>query len=538
MSFSELPWHNAAYLHERPPSPAEGDPRRWRDTLGPGGALEPAVRALGLTYDGFLSRLGPQCRQDWPTPTPEWVRAADRRAALGEADPAAQAYPHPYPYLVRDDEMALLRPAAALVRGSQRELRARVAESTAGSRLTALPDLLARAWPGEDIERIMGRTMALELGTARLEGPLRGDTPQERYADYVRLLGEPATQRALWAEYPVLLRHIGDLLTGWVDSRAELAERLVADLGELDTWCDGGLGEVTDVRFGTGDTHRRGRSAAVVSFTGATVVHRPWPPDADQGWDEVLDWFHRQAPPRDLIARATLARDGYGWSRFVEALPCRTPEEVRAFSWRTGALLALHHALCGVDVHHENLIAHGAYPLVADMAAPFRRALPASAARTSPTPADLEAGFAWTYRAIAADRAGWTALLDRFADVELRHIPRATAYYSALLEDSRHPDVLRDALDRDRLLARLALGADGSRPWERLVPSELRDLRRGDLPCFASTPGSRDLVDGDGLRIPDCLEEAPIEVARRRLAGLGEEDLAARTTLIKRAFAD
>lgn len=150
--------------------------------------------------------------------------------------------------------------------------------------------------------------------------------------------------------------------------------------------------------------------------------------------------------------------------------------------------------------------------------------------------ADLEAGFAWTYRAIAKDRAGWTALLDRFADVELRHIPRATAYYSGLLEDSRHPDVLRDALDRDRLLARLALGADGSRPWERLVPSELRDLRRGDMPCFAWTPGSRDLVDGDGVRIPDCPEEAPIEAARRRLAGFGEEDLATRTMLIKRAF--
>ncbi|MDX3226545.1 type 2 lanthipeptide synthetase LanM family protein [Streptomyces sp. ME19-01-6] len=582
MSFSELPWHNAAYLHERPPSPVKGDPSRWSDTLGPGEALASAVHALGLTHDDFLNRLGPQCRQDWPTPTPDWVRAVDRRAALGEAE--ADSSSRVYPYLVRADEMALIRPVAALVRGSQRELGARAAESTAGSRLATLPGLLARAWPSEDIARITGRTMVRELNVARIEGRLRGDTPRERYADYLRLLGDPATRRALWAEYPVLLRHIGDLLTGWVDSRAELAERLVADLAELDTWCDGGLGEVTDVRFRAGGTHRRGRGVAIVSFTGATVVYKPRPLDADLAWGEVLGWFHRQAPPHDLIAQATLARDGYGWSGFVEALPCRTPEEVRHFSWRTGALLALHHVLCGVDVHHENLVAHGAYPVVIDMEALFHGALPAPATRLLTAPADglmaegvlsvgllpsklvvrdqgnaredtagrprldgepadprehaadLEAGFAWTYRAIGNDRAGWAALLDRFADVELRHVPRAIAYYSSLLEDSRHPDFLRDALDRDRLLARLALGADGGRPWERLVPSELRDLRRGDVPFFSSTPGSRDLVDGDGVRIPGFLEEAPIEVARRRLAEFGEEDLAVQTTLIRRAF--
>ncbi len=32
----------------------------------------------------------------------------------------------------------------------------------------------------------------------------------------------------------------------------------------------------------------------------------------------------------------------------------------------------------------------------------------------------------------------------------MRHIVRATAYYQCLLEDSKHPDFLRDALDRDR----------------------------------------------------------------------------------------
>ncbi|MET8454233.1 type 2 lanthipeptide synthetase LanM family protein [Streptomyces sp. NPDC005209] len=615
MSFDKLAWHNAAYLHERSPSPTKGDPKRWSDAFGPDETLASTVHTLGLTLDDFCARLGPQ---DRPAQIPTWVQAIDRRAALGEETGDE-------PYLVLGDEIGLMRPVLSLVRGSQRELHARVARITEGSRLTVLlPDLLARAWPSEEIGRAIGRTMVLELNVARVEGRLYGNTPSERYADYIRLLGDPSTQEDLWAEYPVLLRHVGDLLTGWVDSRAEFAERLLADLGQLDTWFDGGLGDITEARFGAGDTHRRGRSVAVVAFTGGKVVYKPRPLAADLAWDAVLDWYHKQDPAHDLIAPRTLACQGYGWSGFVEPLPCHTPDDLRDFFWRTGALLALNYALCGVDVHHENLIAHGAYPVVIDMEALFHGALPTPAARSWGTPADdlmsdsvlnvgllptklvvrnqgnahaletspvgverqqkslipvpvaeqagtdemrfveqyvampedtasrphmggepadprdcavdLEAGFAWTYRTIAADRASWGVLLHQFADVELRHIPRATAYYTSLLEDSRHPDFLRDARDRDRLLTRLALGANGSQPWEQLVPYELRDLRRGDIPFFASTPSSRDLVDSEGVRIPDCLEQAPLDEASRRLSRFDEVDLATQTMLIRRAF--
>lgn len=614
MLFGELPWYNAATLHERSPSPTGADTRRWAEGLGGEKGLAAAVQALGLGFEDFRARLGPQGR---PVRTPSWVTAIHRRTADGEEGGAE-------PYLVGDDELMLMRPVAALVRGSQRELHRSVERITKGPRLAGLADLLARAWPREEIAQVIGRTMVLELNVARVEGRLRGDTTEERYADYVRLLIEPSTCRELWAEYPVLLRHVNDLLTGWVDSRAELAERLVDDLPQLDAQYTGTLGDLVEVRFGAGDTHRRGRSVAIVSFSRAKVVYKPRPLAADLAWEEVLDWFHKQGPAHDLMAPATLARDGYGWSEFVESMPCETAEELRAFYWRTGALLALNYVLCGVDVHHENLIAHGPYPVMIDMEALFHGSLPTPATRLWESPADdlisdsvlrigllptklivrsqgvaraietspvgvegqqkslvpvpiaqgagtdemrfvdqhvameeytasrarlgdepadprdyaeeVAAGFTWTYRTIAADKPVWAALLDRFADVELRHIARATAYYSCLLEDSRHPDFLRDALDRDRLLARLALGADGGRPWERLVPAELRDLRRGDIPFFSSTPGSCDLVDSDGNRIPDCLEEAPLAAAHRRLTRLDDEDLAGQTMLIRRAF--
>lgn len=611
-----LPWHNAAFLHEKSPSAtADGavEKKRWIDAFGSDETVATVARALGLTLDDFLARLGPG---DSSAPVPSWVQDLQRRAEAGESDESPS-------WLAEDVGVSLLRPAAALVRGSQRELHQQPSELTAGSRLAGLADALSAAWPQEDVTKALVRTMVLELNVARVEGRLHGDTPEDRYADYIRLLDEDSVQQELWAEYPALLRHIGDILTGWVESRAEFAERLLADLDELDTWCDGGLGDLVDVQFGAGDTHRRGRSVAIVSFTHKKLVYKPRSLASDIAWEEVLSWFHGQSPECDLIAPRTLAGEGYGWSGFVDHQPCQSEAELRGFFWRTGALLALNYALCGVDVHHENLIAHGAYPVMVDMEALFHGALPttgrlwstpaddlmvdgvlrvgllpsklvvrnegvAHALETSPVgvegrqktlipvpvpqntgtdemrfveqhvemPGDtasraqldggvvdprkyaseVEAGFAWTHRAIAADKSSWSALLDRFAGVGMRHIARATAYYTCLLEDSRHPDFLRDALDRDRFLARLAITADGTQSWEKLVPSEMRDLRRGDIPFFSSLPGSRDLVDSEGVTIPDVLDEAPIDSARRRLARLDENDLGTQTMLIRRAF--
>lgn len=152
--------------------------------------------------------------------------------------------------------------------------------------------------------------------------------------------------------------------------------------------------------------------------------------------------------------------------------------------------------------------------------------------------ADLIAGFTTVYRLLLRHRDELLdRLLPRFADVEVRVLPRATRLYASLLIESTHPDVLRDALELERLLDRLWIGVRWQPSLARLIPAERADLLRGDIPRFTTRPASRDLFTSQGDVLPAFFPEASLDLARARIQQLGEEDLEQQTWIIEAALA-
>ncbi|HYU32097.1 MAG TPA: type 2 lanthipeptide synthetase LanM family protein [Thermoanaerobaculia bacterium] len=146
---------------------------------------------------------------------------------------------------------------------------------------------------------------------------------------------------------------------------------------------------------------------------------------------------------------------------------------------------------------------------------------------------EMAAGFAEVYRLLARRREEVLALLDRFADDPVRAVLRSTRIYGLLLSESFHPDILRDALDRDLLFDRLWLGVEDQPDLARVVAVEHEDLHAGDVPAFRALPSSLDLWTSRGERIPEFFREPALVAARRRLAGLGEEDLRRQLDLLR-----
>ncbi|MDT7790431.1 MAG: hypothetical protein QOF58_8850 [Pseudonocardiales bacterium] len=140
-------------------------------------------------------------------------------------------------------------------------------------------------------------------------------------------------------------------------------------------------------------------------------------------------------------------------------------------------------------------------------------------------PADYQdsllAGFRAGYDAIVAHRSELLRLVRACADDEVRFVPRATRQYAVLLDESTHPSVLIDAMDRD--LAFGVLIVDDPL-LDRLAPFEVTDLWRGDVPLFTCRPGSRDLWTTSGLRLPGMLPEPGLEVVERKIAAMSEVD--------------
>lgn len=114
--------------------------------------------------------------------------------------------------------------------------------------------------------------------------------------------------------------------------------------------------------------------------------------------------------------------------------------------------------------------------------------------------------------------------LAAFGDVEVRVILRPTKIYGQLLNESYHPNMLRNALDRDRFFDRLWVDIERQPKLARVYPSERRDLLSGDIPMFATVPDSKDLVDSIGERIADFFSQTGMDLVKQRLNELSEED--------------
>jgi type 2 lantibiotic biosynthesis protein LanM len=153
---------------------------------------------------------------------------------------------------------------------------------------------------------------------------------------------------------------------------------------------------------------------------------------------------------------------------------------------------------------------------------------------------DLIAGFREMYQFIQNNRRELLSdagPLARFENDEVRVVVRATRSYADLLRESFHPDVLRDALDRDRLFDRLWSGAEDSSNMAKLIPAEHDDLWNGDVPIFTTRPNSRDLCTSTGKRIGGVLEQSGMVRAYRCIETMGPDDLAQQLWFIRASLA-
>lgn len=150
-------------------------------------------------------------------------------------------------------------------------------------------------------------------------------------------------------------------------------------------------------------------------------------------------------------------------------------------------------------------------------------------------------GFEQMYRLLVNHREElMESLPTSFGDCEIRVLFRDTELYSLVLRNSFHPDLMRDALDRDRFFDRLWFGMDFLKLHPvllRTLPHEIADLWRGDIPYFWTTGSSRDVTASDSSRIQGLLVRSGIERARDQLATLGEDDLRVQLGFLEASFA-
>jgi type 2 lantibiotic biosynthesis protein LanM len=148
----------------------------------------------------------------------------------------------------------------------------------------------------------------------------------------------------------------------------------------------------------------------------------------------------------------------------------------------------------------------------------------------------IDRGFSSTYELIANHREellGHDGLLCHAARITTRVLLRNTAAYSSLLEQSLHPQALRDGIARDRALYQLWNGVSTRPCLADVAMIEYRQMLTGDIPMFWSTAGETDVSPLDNAeRIAGQIATSGYEVSRSRIASMSSADLAFQRWLI------
>jgi type 2 lantibiotic biosynthesis protein LanM len=153
---------------------------------------------------------------------------------------------------------------------------------------------------------------------------------------------------------------------------------------------------------------------------------------------------------------------------------------------------------------------------------------------------DISQGFSDLYTLMLRHREELLAEggpLAGFQHDEVRVLLRPTMVYGIFLLEGFHPDLLRNALDRDRFFDRLLTHVERTPFLSLIVPAERDALHRGDIPLFYTHPDSRDLWSCGGHHLRDFFERSGMEVVRQRLKQLSPQDLEHQLWLVQASLA-
>jgi type 2 lantibiotic biosynthesis protein LanM len=137
-------------------------------------------------------------------------------------------------------------------------------------------------------------------------------------------------------------------------------------------------------------------------------------------------------------------------------------------------------------------------------------------------------GFSKMYQLLLENRDELLAIegpVSCFKTDETRVIFRPSQTYATLLSWSFHPDVLRNALDRDRLFDSLWASAQEDPSLIKIIEAERLDLQTGNIPIFTARPGSHDLRTSAGEVIPKFFSVSSMSAVQQRFEMLGANDL-------------
>ena len=220
----------------------------------------------------------------------------------------------------------------------------------------------------EKIGSVSLRTLIQELHICRESGLLHGNV-QEQYKEYCdKYLSDSEYIEEIFDIYPVLRRLVFEAILLVSDRYHEFIFRFRKDRSVIKKKFSLSDKELQGASFrsDTSDSHNRGETVFIVDLHNENkIVYKARSLKAEIYLQRVLSYIE-DGLNHKLKKINIIDCGNYGWEEFITTKECQKESEIKRYYYRFGSLIFVSYILNANDLHEENVIANGEYPVIID----------------------------------------------------------------------------------------------------------------------------------------------------------------------------
>ena len=408
------------------------------------------------------------------------------------------------------------------------------------SRLKDLAQPVMEAWLEEELIRI---------NPAVVLSPLFASAQDRENAEREIARRLMSAEENPFAVYPLLRQDADRIGANFLSFLESFLRRLSADRDRIGQTLLNGrpVGRLISLSASGADSHLHGRCAVRVACEGGVFYYKPRDSRIDRLYTRMVAAFC----PECTRSPEVVCGDGYGFIEYMKTAPIQSREEATAYYWNFGALTALFRFLGTSDMHYENILACGVYPVAIDLETlltpapdPFNGLEISSISEMNPVWRDILCstqstlilpmmmqgkiqispllctgletaqclpvlegeripvygyeeefitGFDRMYDRLLARRDELAEMAREAKDMSARFVMRASSYYALTLKEMHSPAGCASLQDRERILADLNTHFKDHPEYLPVVAWERACLEEGDIPYLSFRAGQSSL---------------------------------------------
>lgn len=220
------------------------------------------------------------------------------------------------------------------------------------------------------MQEVSIRTLITSMHLYKEQGKLKGRDEKEEYEFFCNTyVGTWEFKKELFHMYPVLWRCLEEKAKQVINYYAEVITNFVKDRVQIQKKFSGDcpVNRITDINFGFSDIHSQGKSVLQVTIdNGLKLMYKPRCMDNEKFFYGTLNWLSEKMHMTQYTY-TILSYQDHSWCEQVVNMSCSSEEQVKAYYKRLGIQLFLVYFFGTRDLHFENIIASGEYPVLIDL---------------------------------------------------------------------------------------------------------------------------------------------------------------------------